>query len=176
MLDKILLNKRSRDYENGHPFKLKKNNSYFYLTNRGRYRLGKITNPWSLAFLKIPLSLGFFWFFWFSQTLSETLYHLDQPYAQNKIKNKFLIIIPGPHMIMTYRLAKIILQMNIEDNYRAISPVLAFCLSIFPPFSVFYIQSALNHHWRRHSEESSFQFSSYLPTQNFEKTASSTSS
>ena len=127
----------------------KKSYAYYHMIYKGRLRIGKEENAWwqGICFL---LSFGIFGWFWFTRILAEIRFHLEPSILAVSFTRTWLVLLPGFHMLMFYRLAKLLMQMEIENNYCNTSPALAFLLSIFPPFAIVYLQHATNHHWRAH--------------------------
>lgn len=124
---------------------------YAHLLNRGKYRLGRNRQLFSNIIPKMIMTGGLYWIYWYYSIASEILLHLDHPFAEKMIHRKWLCAVPFLHMIMTYRLTKVILQMETRNGYKTVSPTLAFCLSIVPVFSVAYLQRSLNLHWFLHN-------------------------
>lgn len=117
---------------------------------RGRLKLGRIVNPWSLV-TTIIISLGWGWWKWYQRACNETALHCDLPLRQRSAS--WLVCVPGLHMLSIYRLARSILFMEIRDAYRRTSPLLAALLSLFPLASAYYLQHSLNYHWKSHVVE-----------------------
>lgn len=128
----------------------RKSIDYYHMILRGRLRLGGINDPWLAAFVKFPFTLGLFFKAWYEQALIEASYHIDDPHGTDRLKRVWLVLVPGVHMFMVYRLSKLILQMEVQNRYRYTSPILAFIFSIIPPFSIYYLQKSLNRHWYLH--------------------------
>jgi hypothetical protein len=59
-------------------------------------------------------------------------------------------MIPGVHLILAYALARNVMQMEGQNGYRTINPIMVTLAALFPPFYILVIQSALNRHWRLH--------------------------
>lgn len=132
------------------PKVVQKSLAYHHLTLKGRLRLGRISNPWMLSIIKFPLSLGWYWKTWFETAVTECTYHLDDPYAQEKMKRSWKALIPGWHVVMVYRLAKLVLEMEVQNHYRRTSLFTAILTSFFPPLTILYLQNRMNHHWTLH--------------------------
>lgn len=130
-----------------------KNFDYYYLISRGRLRLGNKENPWVQGFLKPVFSLGLSWKAWYEQALIEVTYHLDDPQASERLRGFWGILVPGWHLLLLYRLAKLILQMEVQNRYRNTSPLLSLVLGLAPPLAVVYLQKALNRHWDLHVKQ-----------------------
>lgn len=120
-----------------------------YFLARGRLRLGKLRNPWISAFVGVPLTLGVYWAVWMRDLSREVGMH-----ARNTDKGvlppAFLAMIPIMHMVMTFKLAKLIVEMEAQNRYRSVTPWVAAMFSIFPPFAMAYLQDAVNRHWLLH--------------------------
>lgn len=128
---------------------LKQTLAYHHLILKGRLRLGAIHNPFALL-LKMFLTLGYGWKTWYEQAMIECSYHIDDPNALESLKGLWKVLIPGPHMFKIYSLARLVLQMEVQNHYRRTSPLLSFILALVPPLAVIYLQSAINKHWRLH--------------------------
>lgn len=126
---------------------------YHHLILRSRLRLGPLSNPFQLAFFYWPLSLGIFWVSWYRRTTSSVLQHLDQPYATKWVSPTLCVWIPGLKMYSAYRLGQLVLNMEVQNRYRATSPVLAGIFALFPPLAILYLQNAVNRHWRLHAAQ-----------------------
>ena len=123
--------------------------AYHHLILKGRLRLGGIHNPFALL-LKMIFTLGYGWKSWYEQAMIECSYHIDDPNALDSLKGLWKVMVPGPHMFKIYSLARLVLQMEVQNHYRRTSPLISFLLAIFPPFAVIYLQTAINRHWRLH--------------------------
>ena len=123
--------------------------AYYHLTLKGRLRLGALHNPLTLIF-KMLITFGYGWKSWYEQAMIECSYHIDDPNALENLKGAWKVMIPGPHLFKIYSLARIVLQMEVQNHYRRTSPLLSFLLSLVPPLAVLYLQSAINKHWRLH--------------------------
>lgn len=130
--------------------KIEKPLEYYHLILKGRLRLGTIQPEYKVAILKIIFSVGFFLKNWYEQALIETTFHLDDPMVNARINKTWMILIPGYHFLLFYRLGKLILQMEVQNHYKKTSPLNVLFLSLFPPFAVFYLQRAMNRHWKLH--------------------------
>lgn len=120
---------------------------YFLL--RGRLRLGKIRNPWMTSFVGLPLTLGGYWVTWFGELAREVVWHCqsdDEVSLPHPVWSAFPLL----HIFMIYRLAQVVEGMETQNHYRKVSPSLAACLAVFPPFAMAYLQSAVNQHWLLH--------------------------
>jgi len=121
---------------------------YFFV--RGRMRLGKIRNPWASAFFGVPVTLGLILPFWMNSLLKEIFYH-----SANNLKiPKWIVplgIIPGLHLFSVHRLACLVREMEMQNRYKSISPLLATIFGIFPPFAMAYLQDGANRHWLLHA-------------------------
>ncbi len=121
-----------------------------FMIVRGRLKLGKVVNPWRTAFEMI-LSLGWMWGKWYQRVSSEILLHSDDLHVRNCLKHKWFVIVPGFHFIAIYRLAKTVLQLEVNDDYRKTSPFVAGILALCPILAAIYLQNSLNHHWVQHA-------------------------
>lgn len=123
---------------------------YFFI--RGRLRLGKIRSPWATAFFGLPLSLGLFWPFWMSGLLKEVFYHAAN---RTNIPKSVVVMgfIPVLHFYGVYRTAQLIREMEMQNKYKSVSPILAAIFAIFPPFAMAYLQDAANRHWLLHARQ-----------------------
>jgi hypothetical protein len=128
----------------------KENILYRYMLLRGQLRLGKIVAAEKLCFFTIPLTLGLGLWFWFERAYNEVVYHLDELHVSGSRNKSWLILVPGLHMFLFYRLAKLVLHMESKHQYYGVSPLLTFILSINPLFAAYYLQRALNRHWTLH--------------------------
>jgi len=119
-------------------------------------RLGKIRNPWLISFLAIPCTFGLSWGAWISSSFREVEFHRLET---NKSKFIFgvLALIPIVHIFVAYALAKKVKMMEQENKYSNTSPILAAVFAIVPPFSVAYLQDAINQHWITHVKYSLLQ-------------------
>ena len=120
-----------------------------YFSLKGRFRLGRITNPF-IALMEGLLSFGVYWWFWFSRTIKEVNWHMTGQYASKDMPRLWLAAIPFMHFFMTYRLADAVRKAEEQNHYRTIMPWFATVLAVFPPFTMFYVQGTLNRHWRLH--------------------------
>lgn len=128
--------------------------SYRHLLQMGRLRLGRMLEPWRVALTIFPTTFGLGLYPWYSRAVSQTIHHLNQPYALNKIRRRWLVLVPGYHFIMFYRLAQLVVHLEVVDGYRKTSPILTVAFATFPPAAAFYLQSQLNYHWRSHVRSS----------------------
>jgi len=130
------------------PDKKKLLQEYFFI--RGRLRLGKIRNPWATAFFGLPLSFGLLWPFWMGSLLKEIFYH-----SANRVSFPKSIVVmgfvPGLHFYGIYRLAQLVREMEMQNKYKSVSPILAAAFAVFPPFALAYLQDAANRHWLLHA-------------------------
>ncbi len=122
---------------------------YGNLLTKGRLRLGLIHGE-EKSILWYPLTLGLCTYFWYQKALTEVLYHLDDPLASLSRQGDFWVLLPFLVPFKFYHLAKLILQMEVQNNYRKTKPLVAFCLAWWPPFAQIYLQKKLNHHWALH--------------------------
>jgi hypothetical protein len=121
-----------------------------YFEVAGRLRLGKISSPILAAFVYTPLSFGGYWWAWFERVSEEVGWHLNGASRMNFILPVWMCLIPGPHLLLAYLVARMVRQIEEQNGYRSVNPAVATLLAIFPPLYVFKIQSALNRHWRLH--------------------------
>lgn len=128
-----------------------------YLIQRGRLKLGKLKNPWMIGFVGLPATLGVFWFLWIRELTREIKEHCNAS-SKKKITvtmpNLYWSVVPGVHVYMTWRLAKLIASMEAQNRYQAVSPITAAWLSLFPPFALVYLQNVVNNHWLLHVRHS----------------------
>lgn len=120
-----------------------------YFLARNRLRLGKLRNPWMSAFVGAPLSLGVYWAVWTSQLAKEIHWHTKQTPAKSSLIG-VLAMIPIVHFFATFRLAKQLRDMEMQNKYASVSPAVACLLAIIPPFALAYLQDAANRHWLLH--------------------------
>lgn len=125
---------------------------YFFV--RGRMRLGKIRSPWASAFFGVPMTLGLILPFWMNSLLKEIFYH-----SANNLKiPKWIVplgMIPVLHLFSVHRLACLVREMEMQNRYKSISPLLATIFGIFPPFAMAYLQDGANRHWLLHARHTS---------------------
>ncbi len=135
---------------NTHPlFKPSCTLEYGNLITKGRLRLGvSYTNYY--AWIEFILTLGLSSYFWYQKAMTEVLYHLDDPLRSLSRESDYYALVPLLHIRQYYRLAIIILQMEVQNNYQKTKPLLAAILAIFPPFAQIYLQKSLNTHWLKH--------------------------
>jgi len=126
--------------------------AYHHMMMAGRLRLGPINNPWTEAFAKFFAGFGFYWGIWIRKTAMATTMHLDGSVIPNSSRLLWLSLIPGYHMVMAHKVARAVLSLEKQNGYKTVSPKKAVWLSIIPPFAIFYLQSALNRHWKLHVE------------------------
>lgn len=120
-----------------------------YFLARGRLRLGKMRNPWITSFVGLPLTIGTLWAFWMRDVAREVTFH-SRNNDKVPMPSHWLSLIPVFHMVMTYKLAKMVVEMEAQNKYRSVSPAVATLFSIFPPFAMAYLQDAVNRHWLLH--------------------------
>lgn len=121
-----------------------------YLSNKLKDRLGNIKNPFFYGGILGIVTFGLYFFIWYRHAIAECALHLDHPIAYLKAKSWWKAALPFYHCIMAYKLANMILEMEVQNQYQKTSPVLAFFLSSFPPLCIIYLQSSLNTHWKIH--------------------------
>ncbi|MEZ4743633.1 MAG: hypothetical protein R3B45_14505 [Bdellovibrionota bacterium] len=124
--------------------------AYHHMILAGRLRLGALNSPWLEAYVKFFGSLGLYWGIWLRRTALATTMHLNGSSIKKSGRIFWLSFIPGYHMIMGRKVAAAVLSLETQNGYRTVSPTLAMFLSIFPPFVIYYLQSALNKHWELH--------------------------
>lgn len=125
---------------------------YFFV--RGRMRLGKIRNPWASVFFGVPITLGLMLPFWMNSLLKEIFYHS----ANNHKVPRWIVpvgMIPVLHLFAVHRLACLVREMELQNRYKSISPLLATAFGVFPPFAMAYLQDAANRHWLLHARHTS---------------------
>lgn len=125
---------------------------YNYMVARGHHKLGRIRSKREILFLFL-ITFGFYWKRWCEEVVSEICYHIDDPGFEKYGKIFTNCMWPPFHILASYRISKLILNMEIRNNCPDTSPVLAFILGIFPIFSVLYLQRQLNNHWLYHISE-----------------------
>ena len=121
-----------------------------YLEVSSRLRLGKIVSPALAALIYLPLSFGGYWWGWFARVSEEVSWHLNGASRMNFILPFWMCLVPGPHLVLAYLVARMVRQIEEQNGYRTVSPGFATLLAIFPPFYLALIQTALNRHWRLH--------------------------
>lgn len=125
-----------------------------HLLLRGRLRLGNVRSPFVQGFLLSIVTAMFYWGMWFSSTSQEVAWHLIGRTKLPKALPHWLAYVPGIHIYMTWKLAAMISGMERQNGYRATSPVTAAALSLVPPLAIYYLQAAINDHWRMHVRHS----------------------
>lgn len=124
-----------------------------YFLQRGRLRLGKLRNPWVTAFVGLPMTLGAYWLVWFADLAREISFHAKGS-DKSKLGPAALAIVPFAHIAMIYKLAKELADMEEQNRYKSVNPVVAAVFAIFPPFALAYLQDAANRHWLLHVKHS----------------------
>lgn len=128
-----------------------------YLILRSKLHLGKIKNPWILAFGGLPATFGLLWAFWIHELSLEVSDHCKAS-SKNKVSPKippaFLAMVPLVHFFIVWRLAKIVIAMENQNRYQSVSAWYAVTLAIFPPLTMVYLQDAANKHWLLHVRHS----------------------
>jgi hypothetical protein len=122
--------------------------AYLHMAHKGAFRLGMYRNSLEDACMFV-LTFGFSQWFWFTRTLSEISFHTQQVPLPLR-RYSWLILIPGVHMGLYYCLAAKIRAMEEENGEATTSPLIASVLSLFPFFSIWYLQAAMNRHWVWH--------------------------
>ena len=121
-----------------------------YLQLQSRLRLGRVTSPTLGALVYTPLTLGGYWWDWFARVSEEVNWHVNGTTRLHSILPTWMCMIPGVHLILAYALARNVMQMEGQNGYRTINPIMVTLAALFPPFYILVIQSALNRHWRLH--------------------------
>ena len=121
-----------------------------YLAVSSRLRLGRITSPALGALVYIPITLGGYWWAWMTRASEEVSWHLNGASRMNFILPMWMCMIPGVHLILAYMVARMVRNMEEQNGYHTVSPVMATIAAIFPPAYILMIQTALNRHWRLH--------------------------
>jgi len=121
-----------------------------YLQLQSRLRLGRVTSPTLGALVYTPLTLGGYWWDWFARVSEEVNWHVNGTTRLNSMLPTWMCMIPGVHLILAYALARNVTQMEVQNGYRTIRPIVVTMAALFPPFYILVIQSALNRHWRLH--------------------------
>jgi hypothetical protein len=121
-----------------------------YLHVFSRLRLGRILSPVVGAFVYTPLTLGGYWWAWMVTASEEVSWHLTGASRMSSVIPLASCMIPGVHLIVAYLLARMVRQMEQQNGYQSVNPIIATILAIFPPFYMILIQRALNRHWQRH--------------------------
>ncbi len=124
--------------------------NYRYFIMRARLRLGAHKNAFLLGCFVMPLTLCLYWLVWYREAMREIVWHSHNTRANPTGLPLWFVAIPVIHVYMTYCLAAMIQRAEHQNQYSVTSPVLAAFLSLFPPFAVMYLQSALNKHWDLH--------------------------
>lgn len=128
-----------------------------YLIQRTKLHLGKIKNPWVLAFGGLPATFGLLWVFWMYEVVQEIRQHCSAS-RKNSVSlafpPSFLAIVPIVHFFMVWRLAKLVIAMEKQNHYQSVSAIYAVTLAIFPPLAMVYLQDAVNKHWLLHVRHS----------------------
>lgn len=124
--------------------------SYRYFIMRARLRLGQHKNTMLLGFIVMPLTLFTYWVVWYREAIREITWHSSNSRSNPTGLPLWFVAIPIVHLYMVYCLAAMIQRAEQQNQYSVTSPILAAVLSLFPPFAVMYLQSALNKHWDLH--------------------------
>jgi hypothetical protein len=120
-----------------------------YIYTKSQLRLGEIRQPWVTGMLSIPLTLGVYWVLWVRDFSKEIAAHSSARSESGALAYLFAAL-PLAHMIVTYRLATKMRELERENRYVSTVPWIAALLSVFPPFAAVYLQSAANRHWFLH--------------------------
>lgn len=121
-----------------------------YLEVQGKLRLGRIFSPTIGAFVYTPLTLGGYWWAWFTQASEDVSWHVNGPGKWRYALPMWFCMVPGLHLIVAYLLARAVSSMERQNGYRNVSPLLTTVLALLPPLYMLRIQGALNRHWRLH--------------------------
>jgi len=121
-----------------------------YLAVSSRLRLGRISSPLVGAIIFFPITLGGYWWAWMTRASEEVSWHLNGASRMNFVLPMWMCLIPGVHLILAYMVARMTRNMEEQNGYHTVSPVIATIAAIFPPLYIMMIQTALNRHWRLH--------------------------
>ena len=121
-----------------------------YLEVQGKLRLGRIFSPTLGALLYTPLTLGGYWWAWFTQASEDVSWHINGPGKWRYALPMWFCMIPGLHLMVAYLLAKAVSSMEMQNGYRNVRPLLTTLLALCPPLYMLRMQGALNRHWRLH--------------------------
>ncbi len=122
--------------------------AYLHLAHKGAFRLGMYRNSVEDACMFV-LTFGFSQWFWFTRVLAEIGFHTQQRPTSLR-RYSWLLFIPGIHLVLYYCLAARIRSMEEENGEATTSPWVAMGLALFPFFSIWYLQAAINRHWVWH--------------------------
>lgn len=139
--------------EVGLPDKIRSNLStqnsveYLHMMNRGRLRLGSLRSP-----IGVALSSCFIFTIpgWVQNFREELQWHLDHAHFKKSPINSWLALVPFFHFVVFYQLSGVMLAAEMQNNYRSVSTYKTLILSLFPPISIFYLESAAQKHWNSH--------------------------
>ena len=121
-----------------------------YLLVASRLRLGQQRSPFLAGFIFFPITIGGYWGAWLSRVSEELTWHLTGSSRVNFVLPIWMALIPGVHLVFAWMLARLMAEVEMQNGYRTVSPVLATLLAIFPPFYMQLLQGAMNRHWRLH--------------------------
>jgi hypothetical protein len=124
--------------------------AYNHMVLAGRLRLGNLNNPWVEAYAKFFAALGLYWGVWYQRAAVAVSFHIDASLIPNSSRLFWRALIPGYHMVLARKLASGIAVMERQNGYQWTSPTKAMWLSLFPPCAIYYMQSAINRHWKLH--------------------------
>ena len=125
-----------------------------YLMLRGRLRLGEMRSPLMSAFILTPISLFLYWGVWYRDLTRELVWHTRNNVDKNSVPSTWLAWVPIIHIFMAYNLANLVREAEVQNGYKAISPLFAALFAVIPPLSMAYIQDSANQHWRLHVKHS----------------------
>lgn len=120
-----------------------------YIYAKNQLRLGEIRQPWITGLLTIPLTLGMYWVIWFREFSLEIATHTSSRF-KSRTYPYWWAAFPLLHLLMIYRLACSVREMEEENRYANTIPWLAALLGFLPPLATVYLQSAANRHWFLH--------------------------
>ncbi len=120
-----------------------------YLDVKSKLRLGTRLNPFSLAFVALPLTLGLYVTSWYRTIVAELLFHVSGEY-KNTLPDAHLSWLPGAHFVAFHRLARLVREVERQNGYSSTRPWVIVLAACFPPLAVFLIQLAVNRHWNLH--------------------------
>lgn len=125
-----------------------------YLLLRGRLRLGEMRSPLANAFLLGPLTLFLNWGFWFKDLAREMVWHVRGTPKAEGMPPLVFAWVPVLHIYMTWRLAQLLREAEVQNGYKATSPMAAALFALIPPMAMAYLQDAANQHWKLHVRHS----------------------
>ncbi len=116
---------------------------------RSTLRLGFYRSPASI-FFSFFYTFGFSWISWFEETWREVIWHLSEKHPDKNFPDVRWAKIPFVHTYMTFQFAKLVREIEIQNQYELTSPWLATLLSLCPPLCMIYLQQNVNRHWELH--------------------------